>query len=288
MSLSPLLASIRIRQWTKNILIFAALIFSNHALQKTYLLNSLAAFFLFSFAAGAIYILNDIVDAEKDREHPVKKNRPIASGKLGVWTAAYLGFVLAVLSISISFFLNTNFGIAVLIYILLQIFYTLYFKKIVILDVLAVSASYLLRVIAGALVINVVISDWILVCTMLLAMFLSLSKRRHELTLLEGNATGHRLILKEYSPYLLDQMIGVVTSATLVAYMIYCLSDETTLKFGRMILTVPFVLYGILRYLYLVHKKNAGGQPEEVLLSDIPLQIAILAYGITALLVIYF
>ena len=288
MSLIQLVASLRIRQWTKNVLIFAALIFSNHALQKTFLIKSFAAFFLFCFAAGAIYILNDIMDADKDREHPIKKNRPIASGKLGVWPAAYFGFILAVLSISLSFFLNTNFGITILIYILLQIFYTLYFKKIVILDVLTVSASYLLRVIAGALVINVVISDWILVCTMLLAMFLSLSKRRHELTLLEGNATGHRLILKEYSPYLLDQMIGVVTSATLVAYMIYTLSDETTLKFGRMILTVPFVLYGIFRYLYLVHKKNAGGQPEEVLLSDIPLQIAIIAYGITAAIVIYF
>jgi len=147
----------------------------------------------------------------------------------------------------------------------------------------------LLRVIAGALAIQVAVSNWILICTMLLALFLALSKRRHEIILLEKQADVHRIILKEYTPYLLDQMIGVVTSATLVAYMIFTLSEETVHKFGsHMVLTVPFVLYGIFRYLYLVHSKNEGGQPEETLLSDIPLQLDILAYGITAILVIYY
>jgi 4-hydroxybenzoate polyprenyltransferase len=162
-------------------------------------------------------------------------------------------------------------------------------KNRIILDVFVISFGFLLRVIAGAVAIDVVISNWILVCTILLALFLALSKRRHELILLDNNADSHREILREYSPYLLDQMIGVVTSATLVAYMIFTLSDETVAKFGQgMILTVPFVLYGIFRYLYLVHQKKVGGQPEEILLSDIPLQLTIIAYGIVALIVIYF
>ncbi len=281
------LGCLRIRQWTKNILIFAALIFSNRANQFPFALKSIIAFFLFSIASGAIYTLNDILDYESDREHPIKKQRPIASGRVSIKTGWILFIVLATISLILSFLFAVDFGFVVLFYFLLQALYCRYLKKIVIVDVFVISFGFIMRVIAGAVAIDAPISNWILACTMLLALFLALSKRRHELILLNSNADDHRTILKEYSPYLLDQMIGVVTSATLVAYMIFTLSEETTAKFGNMILTVPFVLYGIFRYLYLVHMKDKGGQPEEILLTDIPLQIDILLYGLVVLAIIY-
>ncbi len=288
MKIRALIGCMRMRQWMKNILIFAALIFSSHAHQLSYVGKSIAAFFLFSLCAGAIYTFNDIIDLASDREHPVKKYRPLASGRVSV-RAAWIFFVL-VGSIALigSFLFDPAFGWVVAAYILLQIFYTLKLKNIVIVDVLVVSFSFLIRIIAGGIAIHVPISNWILVCTMFLALFLALAKRRHELVLLETNAGFHRTILREYSPYLLDQMISVVTSATLVAYTIFTLSEETTMKFGKMILTVPFVLYGIFRYLYLVHMKDKGGHPEETLLTDIPLQITIFFYGIVVLVIIYF
>ena len=288
MRIKDLAGCMRIRQWTKNTLIFAALVFSRHIHESGYMVKSLCAFALFSLTASTVYILNDIIDIERDRQHPVKKMRPIPSGRIGVGTALIISFAIAIPAVIFSFVLNTGFGTTVLIYFSLQILYSLALKNMVIVDVLVISFGFLLRVIAGAVVIDVPISSWILVCTMLLALFLVLSKRRHELVLLEGDADAHRLILREYSPYLLDQMIGVVTSATLVTYMIFTLSPETIVKFGRnMVLTVPFVLYGIFRYLYLVHRKNAGGQPEEILLSDLPLQINIFLYAVVSLLVIY-
>jgi len=286
-SFRQIFRSLRIRQWTKNMLLFAALIFSNQANDISLVLRSVAGFFLFSLCAGSVYILNDIHDCESDRLHPVKKNRPIACGALGLGTARAAFVVIAAGSLVLSFLFSGPFGIAVAVYFLIQLLYTFALKQVVILDVFTVSFSYLLRVIAGALVIGVVISNWILVCTFLLALFLTLSKRRHELTLLEATANRHREILNEYSPHLLDQMISVVTSATLVAYIIFTLDAETVEKFGNMVLTVPFVLYGIFRYLYLVHMKQRGGQPEEILLTDIPLLINILLYGIVVVTMIY-
>lgn len=287
MLLRDIAGCLRFRQWTKNITIFAALIFANHVHQTQYLVRSIAAFFLFSFGAGAVYIFNDVIDYDHDREHPVKRLRPIPSGKVSLRTAWSVSVVLALAVLGISFLFSRPFGVVMLIYMVLQVLYTLRLKKVVIVDVLTISLSFLLRVIAGAYAINVGISNWILVCTMLLALFLALSKRRHELTLLERNADMHRISLRDYSPYLLDQMIGVVTSATLVAYIIFTLSAETIEKFGNLVVTVPFVLYGIFRYLYLVHMKDKGGQPEEALLTDIPLQIDIILYGIVVVAIIY-
>jgi len=287
MSVKDFIDCLRIRQWTKNILIFAALVFSQHVFQLEYVTRSILAFLIFSLAAGAVYIQNDILDIERDRKHPLKKERPLASGRMSIQAGWVLYSVLSITSLILAFLLRRDFGYVLLIYIVLQIFYSLFLKNVVILDVFIISTGFVLRVIAGGVVIDVLISHWILACTMLLSLFLALSKRRHEITLLADNAYEHRIILKEYTPYLLDQMIGVVSSATLVAYMIFTLSDTTIAKFGNMILTMPFVLYGIFRYLYLVHRKNAGGQPEEILLTDIPLQLDILAYGIVAVLVIY-
>lgn len=196
--------------------------------------------------------------------------------------------MLGSLALALSFIFDIRFGAVALSYVLLQVAYTLALKHVVILDVFVIGFGFLLRVIAGALPIRVEVSRWILICTMLLALFLALSKRRHEIVLLDERADTHRLILREYSSYLLDQMIGVVSSATLVAYMIFTLSPETVAKFGgNMVLTVPFVLYGIFRYLYLVHTKKSGGMPEETLLADLPLQLDILGYGAVAILVIY-
>ena len=289
MTVGDILQILRIRQWTKNTLIFAALIFSSQARDLSDVVKAVEAFVLFCLITGAVYIFNDIFDAEKDRAHPVKKFRPIAAGRISLGTGWLLFSFLSTVTLVLSFLFNTGFGTAVLTYILIQIVYTVFLKHVVILDVFVISFGFLLRVIAVALAIQVAVSNWILICTMLLALFLALSKRRHEIVLLEKQAEAHRDILKDYTPYLLHQMIGVVTSATLVAYMIFTLSEETVHKFGsHMVLTVPFVLYGIFRYLYLVHSKNEGGQPEEILLSDIPLQMAILAYGVVAVAVIYF
>jgi len=283
-----LILSLRFRQWTKNILVFAALVFSRNVHHLDYTLRTAAAFLLFSLAAGAVYVLNDVLDHERDAEHPVKRFRPVASGKLPRKTAMVSLILILAFVLPLSFLLSAGFGITVALYVVIQVLYSLVLKNIVIIDVLSISMGFLLRVVAGAVVIGVPISNWILVCTMLLALFLVLSKRRHEITLLGENAYSHRIILADYTPYLLDQMIGVVTSATLVAYMIFTLSPETVEKFGKnMVLTVPFVLYGIFRYLYLVHRKNAGGRPEEVLLSDLPLQLDIFAYGVVSMLVIY-
>lgn len=282
-------AVLRFRQWTKNVLVFAALVFSGQALVLSRTLRTMEAFVLFCLVSSAVYIFNDIIDVANDREHPVKRLRPFASGRVSLRTGWVLFVILLALSLPLSFILGASFGAAVLGYLLLQIIYTVWLKQVVILDVLAISLGFVLRVAAGALVIGVEISSWILVCTMLLALFLALSKRRHEIVLLDNDAGRHRVSLREYSPYLLDQMIGVVTSATLVAYIIFTLSAETVAKFGGgLILTVPFVLYGIFRYLYLVHAKNGGGRPDEILLTDIPLQTAILCYGAVAMLVIYF
>ena len=286
---SDLIGCLRPRQWTKNIVIFSALIFAGQALSFPYAARAFAAFILFSLTTGAVYIFNDIQDIERDREHPIKKKRPIASGVVSKKNAWILFFLIAAVTLLLAFTLDKAFGFVLLGYVVLQILYAFVFKNIVILDVLVISVGFVLRVIAGALVIHVEISNWILVCAMLLALFLTLSKRRHELKLLGENAHTHRIILNEYTPYLLDQMIGIVTAATLVAYIIFTLSDETVAKFGDyMVFTVPFVLYGIFRYLYLVHMKDRGGQPEEVLLTDIPLQLNIIVYGIVSVIIIYF
>ncbi len=285
---SDLFDSMRVRQWIKNILLFAALVFSGHAFDPLYLFRTVQAFIVFCLISGAVYVLNDILDVAMDREHPVKRLRPFAAGRLSMRTGWMLFGALVVVGLPFSFLLGLPFGAAASAYFLLQIAYTVRLKHVVILDVFIISIGFLIRVAAGALVIGVDISRWILVCTMLLSLFLALSKRRHELVLLERRADQHRVCLREYTPYLLDQMIGVVTSATLVTYLIFTLAPETVAKFGgNMVLTVPFVLYGIFRYLYLVHAKDGGGRPEETLLADIPLQLNILAYGLVAVLVIY-
>jgi 4-hydroxybenzoate polyprenyltransferase len=282
--------TLRPRQWTKNVVVFAALVFSHRLFEPEFFFKTILAFFLFCFVSGSVYILNDLVDLEQDRKHPQKSKRPLASGKLKPSIAITFGITIMIVSITISYRLSVPFGIVATSYLILQIIYSFYLKHLVILDVFSVAAGFVLRVVAGAEMIQVPISSWLLICTILLSLFLAMSKRRHELILLEENAIHHRKILYEYSPYFLDQMISVVTSSTVVAYALYTMSEETVRKFhtDNLKYTIPFVIYGIFRYLYLIHQKNEGGSPERILLNDKPLIINILLYGLVVGLILYF
>jgi len=281
--------SLRPKQWTKNLLIFAALIFSLHLKDSTYDFATVLGFIIFCLVSGAVYTLNDVIDKERDKLHPTKSKRPIASGKLPVGYAILSFFAFSIFGLLAAFKLEEDFGWVVVVYFAIQILYTFLLKNIVILDIFVIAIGFVLRVVGGAKIISVEISNWLLVCTLFLSLFLALGKRRFELIKMATKATGHRSTLKEYSVTLLDQMITVVTSATVVAYAIYTLSPDTKAKFGNnnLLYTLPFVLYGVFRYLYLIYQKETGGHPEEILITDIPLIINILLYGFTVWLIIY-
>lgn len=284
-----LFLSLRPSQWTKNLIIFAALMFGQRLLDPTAVLQSVAAFVIFCGLSGVVYLINDIADREADRRHPVKMLRPIASGAVPVRAAALLAAVLAASALSGAFWLRPSFGMLAVSYVLLLVLYSGPLKHAVIIDVLTIAIGFVLRAAAGAVAIGVEASHWLYVLTMLLALFLALSKRRHELVLLADRATGHRKILEEYSPYLLDQMIAVVTASTIVAYAFYTVSPETIQKFGtdKLGLTLPFPLYGIFRYLYLVHQKEGGGSPADMLLTDRPLLVCVGLWAATVAFIIY-
>jgi 4-hydroxybenzoate polyprenyltransferase len=268
-----LLVSLRPEQWTKNLLVLAGVVFGGRLLEPPVAAIALEAFAIFCALSGAVYLFNDVADREADRNHPLKRERPIASGQLSTTSAVTAGVVLGVAGVATAFSIGTQFASVAAAYLAVQILYSFGLKHVVIVDVLMIAAGFVLRAIAGAVAVDVPIGHWLLVCTTLLALFLALSKRRHELTLLAEGATDHRRILEEYSPYLLDQMIGVVTSSTLIAYTVYATSSDTAVRLGtaKLGLTIPFVLYGIFRYLYLVHQKRGGGSPATMLLTDRPL-----------------
>lgn len=284
-----LLLSIRPEQWTKNLVVFAALLFGRQLFSPSAVLLSCAAFTVFCALAGAVYLINDVLDREADRRHPTKSQRPIARGDLAVSSAIGCAAVLGVGALVAAFGIGRGFAGVSAAYLLLLGLYSGPIKQIVILDVLTIAVGFVLRAVAGAVALAVPISHWLLVCTILLALFLGLSKRRQELTLLAEGATGHRRILSEYSPYLLDQMIGVVTASTLMAYALYTVAPETVEKFGTdgLIYTLPFPLYGILRYLYLVHQKQGGGSPADMLLRDKPLLACVALWALTVVLIVY-
>ena len=286
---ASLFVSLRPDQWTKNLIVFAALIFAVKLLDPAATAKAAAAFLIFCALSGAVYLVNDVADREQDREHPVKRMRPIAAGDLSPGAAMIAAVVLSAITLTASFALRPAFGVVAAAYLALFVVYTRSLKHVVVLDVMTIAIGFVLRAVAGGLVINVHISNWLLVCTMLGALFLGFAKRRHEITLLAAGAKGHRRILEEYDPYLLDQMIGVVAAATMVAYIIYCASPETHASFGTewMVLTTPFPIYGLFRYLYLVHRKAGGGSPSDMLLEDRPLLACVLLWGITSVLIIY-
>jgi 4-hydroxybenzoate polyprenyltransferase len=288
-TLRLLLTSLRPEQWTKNLFVFAGVLFGGYLLDLSAMLRAVAAFVVFCALSGVVYIFNDLADRAGDQRHPLKRLRPIASGRLQPRTAALTGVVLALVAFAASVLLSPLFAAVAVSYVLLLLAYSMVLKHLVIIDALTIAAGFVLRAAAGAVAVFVPISHWLLVCTTLLALFLVLSKRRHELTLLADGAVTHRPILEEYSPYLLDQMIAVVTASTLVAYSVYATSAETAerLNTTRLGLTIPFVLYGIFRYLYLVHQKRAGGSPADLLLTDRPLLACVGLWALSVALILY-
>jgi 4-hydroxybenzoate polyprenyltransferase len=286
-TLSLLAISLRPEQWTKNLLVFAGVLFGGRLLELDAVLMAIAAFAIFCGLSGAVYVFNDVSDRHADRRHPLKQARPIASGDLPAPAALCAAAVLTVVSMTGALLVSPALAAVAAGYVVLLLLYSVALKHVVIIDVLTIAGGFVLRAIAGAVAVSVPIGSWLLICTTLLALFLALSKRRHELLLLGDSAVDHRRILDEYSPYLLDQMIAVVTASTLIAYTVYATSGDTALRLGtsRLGLTIPFVLYGIFRYLYLVHQKRGGGSPAATLLTDRPLVICVgLWVGTSALL----
>lgn len=286
--LKLLLLTMRPKQWLKNGIVYAGVVFDRHVFEFKPMAYATLGFIIFCAVSSAVYLLNDLVDIEKDRNHPRKCKRPLASGRLKPQYAMIALFLLVGLTIPAAFILQPIFGLVVLAYFTLQIGYCFYLKNIVILDVFAIAFGFVLRAVAGAVVIEVKISPWLLVCTLLLALFIGLGKRRHELILLADGATDHRKILSEYSSELVQEMISVVTSAVVVAYSLYTINSENVPKNYMMALTIPFVLYAIFRYLYLVYRKDEGGSPEELLLKDIPLLVDIMLWGLSSMAILYF
>ena len=292
--LIQLLKTMRPRQWTKNFMIFIPLAFTLREYWRpfspgmwTMLGRAIAGFALFCVISGVIYLINDLVDIEKDRLHPKKRFRPLASGALSKTAAQVAIVVLLIVALPLSFALDEWFGIVALIYFGLMLTYSYVLKNIVIIDVFTLAAGLVLRALAGAAAIHVPASPWLYVCTALLALFIGFAKRRHELVLLEGEAMNHRLILKEYTPEVLDQMIAVTTASFVMAYSLYTFSAKNLPENNAMMLTIPFALFVVFRLLYLVHVKGEGGSPEEMMVRDRWLLGTILLWGASIVAILY-
>ena len=283
-----LIECLRPKQWTKNGFAFAAILFAKQLANPIAIQNAFIAFAALCLGASACYLINDTADVERDRKHPDKANRPIASGRLSPKTAGISAIILMVAAVGVSLVVNANLAVCIAVYVFLTLAYTFWLKHIVILDVLAIALGFVLRAVAGAVAIEVEISPWLLLCTLLLALFLAIAKRRGELQMLE-TAEDHREILGEYSKYLLDQMTSVVTSAALMAYCLYTFSTRTTEVVGGKNLqyTIPFVVYGIFRYLYLVHKRGLGADPSHLLIRDKPLLATVILWAIVSGIILY-
>ncbi len=284
-----LVVSLRPGQWTKNALVFAGLIFSQNLHRPALVGRVLVAFLIFCALSGSMYLINDVQDAERDRSHPRKRFRPVASGRLPAAVALGVGAALLGLAGVAAFALSLRLGVVALAYATLLTAYSAGLKNVVILDALIIAAGFVLRALAGVVVIGAEFSHWLLLCTILLALFLTFGKRRHELLLLEHAAVDHRPILSEYSPELLDQMIAVVTASTLMAYALYTVAPETAARLGttQLPLTIPFVLYGIFRYLYLLYRRDLGGNPSEHLLTDRALLLDVALWAGTVIVLLY-
>jgi 4-hydroxybenzoate polyprenyltransferase len=284
-----LLKTMRPRQWVKSTIVFAALVFDGKLFVPDLFLKTTLIFFCFCLLSSAVYILNDLVDMEKDRQHPRKRTRPLASGALDPRFAAIAGLIFGVVSIAAAFAINPWAGLVLLAYLAQNFAYSFWLKNIVIIDVMVLSLGFLLRVLAGVVVVQVEnFSPWLYICVTLLALFLGFGKRRQEIVLLESSAGQHRASLQEYNLALLDQIITIITTSTLIAYTFYSFDAATALAHNRMLVTVPFVFYFIARYLYLVHVKGLGGAPDELLLEDKPLLINSALWALTVVGLIYF
>jgi 4-hydroxybenzoate polyprenyltransferase len=287
--LKLILKAMRPKQWTKNVFIFAALVFDRKLLNVDAFLATLTAFLLFCLLASSVYIINDILDRESDRNHPVKKNRPIASGKLPIPLALAVAIILLLINLTGAYFLSIGFLLISAGYFLLNMLYTKWLKHIPIVDVMVIAACFVLRVAAGVSVVEVqMFSPWLYVVTTLLALYLGFGKRRAELSVLvNDNPQSHRKVLSGYSIALIDQYITVVSGSTIIAYSLYTFSAANLPDNNVMMLTIPFVLYGVFRYLHLIQMRNEGGEPEEILLKDRPLQATVLMWVVAVLVIFY-
>ena len=285
--LGAIVKSMRPRQWTKNFFVFAGLLFTlDQRHSPIDFARVTAAFALFCVLSGSVYLLNDILDAERDRKHPTKSKRPNASGGLAVGSAWAAAFVLLAGALLGSFSLSIGFGTAAAAYVVLQIAYSFALKHVVILDVMIIATGFVLRAIAGAVVIRVVISPWLLMCTILLALFLALAKRRAELVRLEENAGSHRVSLERYSVPFLDQLMAITTASTVISYSLYTFFSDTGKAHPYMMATLPFVIYGIFRYLLLIHENAGADSPEMLVIADKPLLLDILLWAIACALIV--
>jgi 4-hydroxybenzoate polyprenyltransferase len=285
-----LIVSLRPGQWVKNLFVFAAPVFGRALFRPGPALRTTAVFAVFCLLAGGLYLVNDVLDAEADRVHPRKAKRPIAAGRLRPRTAWIAAACLFLLGLAAAALLDPRVLLAGAAYVALQAAYSLALKRVVILDIFLVASGFVIRVAAGGFAAGVTPSSWLLVCTTLLALLLAVGKRRHELLTLEESGGKHRSVLRDYSPALLDQMIAVVTAATVVAYALYVIAEDTASRFGegRLLWTAPLVLYGIFRYLYLVYRKGEGGSPEEMIVRDVPFLVSIVLWGALSAALVYF
>lgn len=287
--LLALLKTMRPKQWTKNVFLLPALVFDRKLFNPHYAGRTLLAFVLFCAISSAVYLVNDLADIEKDRRHPVKRNRPLASGQLAPRVAVIAAIALVAIALPLALLLDRWFAAIAATYLVMMLLYSFWLKNIVIVDVFTVAAGHVLRVAAGVAVVQVErFSPWIYLCMVLAALFIAVSKRRHELVLLTENANAHRAILDEYSLPLLDDMIRLVVACTAMAYSLYTFSAPNLPTNHAMMLTIPFVLYGLFRYMYLVHIKGEGGAPEDLLFDDKPLLLDIVLWGLTVVLLLYF
>jgi 4-hydroxybenzoate polyprenyltransferase len=284
-----LFKEMRPRQWTKNAFVFAALVFDRQLLVVKSLEHTFLAFIIFCLLSSSVYIFNDLMDVEADRNHPVKKNRPIAAGKLSIPVAITAVILLIAVSLTGAYLLSFELAIVAAVYLLMNLAYSKWLKHIPLIDVLIIAAGFVLRVAAGVSVIHVQrFSPWLYVVTTLLALYIGFGKRRAEMVVLGSeNQTSHRKVLQGYSITLIDQLITIVSSTTIIAYSLYTFSAPNLPENHSMMLTIPFVLYGIFRYLYLIQIKQAGGEPEEILLKDRPLQVTIVLWGLSVLIIFY-
>ena len=289
-ALSALAESLRPAQWVKNGFVFSALIFSRSLTDwRRTALVTLAAL-VFCAISSAMYLVNDVLDAPDDRQHPVKRLRPVVSGRVSRRAALGTSAVLGIVALGAAWSIDHAFFQVVSAYAAINLLYSAWLKRVMLVDVFVIAAGFVLRVIGGGIIIHVELSAWLIVCTTLLALFLALSKRRHELVLLGGNASGHRSSLADYTPHFLDQLIGIVTASTVMSYALYTLSEDVQTKFPgkRLEMTVPFVLFGIFRYLYLVHRREGGGNPARTLFTDPVLLSSVLLWAVAVIVIIYF
>jgi 4-hydroxybenzoate polyprenyltransferase len=298
--LLALFKTMRPRQWAKNAFVFTALIFDGKLFEPTYFLRTAAAFALLCLLTSSVYIINDIADIEKDRQHPIKRHRPLAAGTLSKNTAILAAVLFLAVAFTGAVALDTivsrdrgsmrfDFTGLAGLYLIVNLLYSFWLKNIVIVDVLSVAAGFIFRVASGTVLFTVErFSPWLYVGMLLLSLFLILGKRRHEITLLSDSANNHRAVLANYNLELLDQMIGIVTACAILAYSFYTFSAENLPANHSMMLTIPFVLYGIFRYLYLIHVRHEGGAPDELLFRDLPLLLSVMLWGLSVVAFLYF